>query len=241
MINSVRQTVLSILNKNNYGYVSPSDFNLFAKQAQLDIFEDYFYQYNYQINKENARQSGTGYADIKKGYEEVIDTFGVISPLIQTVPGTPGSNTWNMPSDYYLINKILYRDGARQNEVERVHQNKITLLNQSMLTAPSVLYPAYTQAGSIVTAFPSTINNAGDLTCQYIRFPKDPVWTYINLSGGEPVFDQTAADYQDFELPQDDEPTLIMKILQFSGMSIREIQAVQFGQQQEALEDQQEK
>lgn len=76
MINSVRQTVLSILNKNNYGYVSPSDFNLFAKQAQLDIFEDYFYQYNYQINKENARQSGTGYADIKKGYK------GAITPKV---------------------------------------------------------------------------------------------------------------------------------------------------------------
>ena len=55
------------------------------------------------------------------------------------------------------------------------------------------------------------------------------------------MFDQTAADYQDFELPLDDEPTLISKILQFSGMSIREIQAVQFGQQQEALEDQQER
>ena len=146
-----------------------------------------------------------------------------------------------MPSDYYLINKILYTDGARQNEVERVHQNKITLLNQSMLTAPSKLYPAYTQAGSVVTAFPNTINNVGDLTCQYIRFPKDPVWTYITLAGGEPVFNQSAADYQDFELPLDDEPTLINKILQFAGMSIREIQAVQFGQAQEALEDQQEK
>ena len=55
MINSVRQTVMSTLNKNNYGYISPSDFNLFAKQAQLDIFENYFYQYNYQLNKENAR------------------------------------------------------------------------------------------------------------------------------------------------------------------------------------------
>ena len=42
MINSVRNTVLAILNKNNYGYISPSDFNLFAKQAQMDIFEDYF-------------------------------------------------------------------------------------------------------------------------------------------------------------------------------------------------------
>ena len=76
MINSVRNTVLSILNKNNYGYISPSDFNLFAKQAQMDIFEDYFYQYNYQIQKENSRQSGTGYADIKKRkYEEVIEMF----------------------------------------------------------------------------------------------------------------------------------------------------------------------
>ena len=61
MINSVRNTVLAILNKNNYGYISPQDFNLYAKQAQLDLFEDYFYQYNYQVNKENARQSGTGY------------------------------------------------------------------------------------------------------------------------------------------------------------------------------------
>ena len=84
MINSVRQTVMSILNKNNYGYISPSDFNLFAKQAQLDLFEDYFYSYNYQINKENGRSSGTGYADITKGLEEVIDTFSVTLPLLKS-------------------------------------------------------------------------------------------------------------------------------------------------------------
>ena len=90
MINSVRQTVMSVLNKNNYGYISPSDFNLFAKQAQLDLFEDYFYSYNYQINKENARKSGTGYADITKGLEEVIDTFSSTLPLIQSVQNTNG-------------------------------------------------------------------------------------------------------------------------------------------------------
>ena len=43
MINSVRNTVLAIINKNNYGYISPSDFNLFAKQAQLDLFDEYFF------------------------------------------------------------------------------------------------------------------------------------------------------------------------------------------------------
>jgi len=108
MINSVRQTVMSILNKNNYGYISPSDFNLFAKQAQLDLFETYFYSYNYQLTKENARQSGTGYADITKGLEEVIDTFSVTLPLLNG-----GGNNYFLPSlnttnnDYYLINKNL--------------------------------------------------------------------------------------------------------------------------------------
>ena len=107
MINSVRNTVLSVLNKNNYGYISPSDFNLFAKQAQLDIFDDYFYQYNYQINKENARQPGTGLADIKKGYEEVIEIFSETKYLTHNT-----TNTFFLPApaytsdDHYLINKV---------------------------------------------------------------------------------------------------------------------------------------
>ncbi len=108
MINSVRNTVLAIINKNNYGYISPSDFNLFAKQAQLDIFDEYFIAYNNQINKENGRVSGSGYADIKKGYEEVIDTFSITASLSKNIlneyvvptPATTGS-------DYYLLNKIL--------------------------------------------------------------------------------------------------------------------------------------
>ena len=108
MINSVRQTVMSVLNKNNYGYISPSDFNLFAKQAQLDLFENYFYAYNYQLQKENARQSGTGYADITKGLEEVIDTFSITRPLIIS-----SGSQYFLPSllttndDYYLLNKLL--------------------------------------------------------------------------------------------------------------------------------------
>ena len=102
MINSVRNTVLAILNKNNYGYISPNDFNLYAKQAQLDLFEDLFYEYNYQLIKENARQSGTGYANISKGILETIDLFSVTAPLAHVA-----NNTYTMPVNYYLINKVL--------------------------------------------------------------------------------------------------------------------------------------
>ena len=238
MINSVRNTVLSVLNKNNYGYISPSDFNLFAKQAQLDIFEDYFYQYNYQINKENARQSGTGYADITKGYSEVIDSFSVTAYLAHIA-----TNTFSVPtelttdSDYYLINKVLFVDGTSLKEMEQVSHSKITMLLNSLYTAPSTTFPAFTIEESTLTAYPDTINKDEDVKCQYIRYPEDPKWTYLSLTGGEPAFDSTASDYQDFELPLDDEPDLIMKILQYAGMSIREIAAVQFAQGAENKDD----
>ena len=79
------------------------------------------------------------------------------------------------------------------------------------------------------------------MVSQYIRFPFVPKWTYVDLTNGEPAFDEGAVDYQDFELPNDDEVNLIMKILQYAGMSIREIQAVQFAGAEEQQSEQSEK
>jgi len=97
MIQQVYDAVLAILNKNNYGYLSPADFNLYAQQAQLDLFEDIFYQFNSQVNKENLRGSGTGYADIKKGIVEVIDMFSVTAALTHIA-----NNTFNHTSTLYV-------------------------------------------------------------------------------------------------------------------------------------------
>ena len=35
MINEVRNAVMAVINKNNYGYISPSDFNLFAEKLSM--------------------------------------------------------------------------------------------------------------------------------------------------------------------------------------------------------------
>ena len=45
-INTVYQRVLAIINKEQRGFVSPVEFNLFANQVQMDIFEQYFYDLN---------------------------------------------------------------------------------------------------------------------------------------------------------------------------------------------------
>ena len=313
---------MSIANKNNYGYITPSDFNLYAKQAQLDIFEDYFYQYNSWIIKQNARVSGSEYADILKGLVEVIDSFSETRGLT-----TSGINLYNLPENYYLINKINYYPNAvfsstttaagantltdtnatftttgtvlpgqfvtntsltsvsagfgayivsvdsetqltlSENpfgsaatvgnsytivttagirEVERVSQNKIFYLNSSSLTSPNISYPAYVLGGAnnlltgnTITVYPETIIGAGKVLSQYIRYPLDPNWSYSSLTGGEPVFDEGAADYQDFELPDSDEPNLVNKILQYAGVSIRENDIAVFGNIQEQEDNQQ--
>ena len=110
MINSVRNTVLGILNKNNYGYISPQDFNLYAKQAQLELFDEYFSDYNTAINNENMRKSGTEYANMTKQMLEVIDYFSVTRNLPHNIdsqfylPSTQqGVNSTG--DDFYLLNK----------------------------------------------------------------------------------------------------------------------------------------
>jgi len=310
MINEVRNAVLSILNKNNYGYISPSDFNLFAANAQMEIYEEYYSSYNKTINAENARGSGTDYADIESPIAETLETFLVTDflsniggnrfsvPTVATVGNdayyilkllchptlvASGNNTSALLNslvdstatfiadgidvDYVVVNlntrnvalvetvtsestiklskNIFLASGENYRiystavkELEKVSVGKITMLNASNLTKPSLLFPSYTLEGQTIKAYPNTINGVGQIEAVYFRFPKTPKWTYITLVSGEPVFDQSQLDYQDFELPNEDGYKLVTKILEYCGMSIRETEVVQFGMAQQQLSQQ---
>ena len=73
----------------------------------------------------------------------------------------------------------------------------------------------------------------------YIRYPRDPSWTF-NIVAGSPIFNVGAADYQDFEMPYSDQTTLVWKILQQAGVTIREAEIVQYSTQEELIENQEE-
>ena len=45
-VDTVYQRVLALANKEQRGYITPQEFNLFANQAQMEIFEQYFYDIN---------------------------------------------------------------------------------------------------------------------------------------------------------------------------------------------------
>lgn len=324
MINEVRNTVLSVLNKNNYGYISPSDFNLYVENAQMEIFEDYFTNYNKAINMENARIAGSDYAEIEGPIAETMERFLVtnflfnsagnffIAPSVTTTGDTfyyilkmlyhtniissgissgvgtnllisssgqfttfgitPGDIVVNLNtsqaakvivvvsdteitldshifltnpvsssigSDIFLTNPVNYNIISQSSkEAEKVSVGKITSLNNSLLTRPNNTFPAYTLEGNIIKSFPSTINQFGQVEAVYFRHPKPPKWTFISLVSGEPVFDQSQPDYQDFELPEKDNYRLVMKILQYCGISIRENEVASFAIRQQDIQNQ---
>jgi hypothetical protein len=220
-INDVRETVLAICNKNNYGYISPDDFNLYAKQAQLEVFNEYMSKYNYYINLENNHTSGSDLADLAESARESIEVF--INGTTLAFSSLSGIySVFTAPSDWYHINTITYEiQTGVFVEVAKGSRLDITRLVNSNLTAPSETYPVYVMGQSnSIAIVPNSIDNTANVECVYVRYPVDPVWDYVNLTNGEPMYN--AAGSVDFEVAEDDEPTLVNKILEKAGLSIRE-------------------
>lgn len=66
-VNTVYQTVLLILNKEQRGYITPNEFNKIATQVQLSIFEKYFEDLNVALRKPGFQDE---YADRVDNLEE---------------------------------------------------------------------------------------------------------------------------------------------------------------------------
>ena len=71
-VDTVYQRVQAILNKENRGYMTPQEYNLLANQAQLEIFEQYFYDLS-QFNR--AGEITNEYANIISNIREKISLF----------------------------------------------------------------------------------------------------------------------------------------------------------------------
>jgi hypothetical protein len=75
-VNTVYTTVLSVLNKEQRGYITPDEFNKLATQVQLEIFEKYFEDLNQQLR---VPQTDSEYANRQKNIDSCISIFKTIA------------------------------------------------------------------------------------------------------------------------------------------------------------------
>lgn len=231
MINDIRNTVLSILSKDNNGYLTPEQFNLYSDAAQTEIFEKYQYDISIATNKMNSNQHTSGLGNVLARLSEVIDNFRIVDAL--TFISTPLGFT--KPEDAFSLGTITTTSGIT---VDPIDHSKLSRLNLSIDTSPTADYPVYTVAGGNIKIYPESIQTAN---IAYLRYPKKPKWTYVSLVDGEPLFDQGNADYQDFELPLSEKVDLIVKILQYAGVQISNEEVVKAAKTEEIQEKQEHK
>ena len=213
-IDTVYQKVLAIANKEQRGYITPQEFNLFANQAQMEIFEQYFYDLN-QFRR--LPGNDTEYADMVSIIEEKIaifenSTYSNISNGAVTFP------------TLHKLGSLFFINGSDYVEVERVSNKDLHLINSAPLTAPTAARPIYVQT-SATTAQMYPKATSTNVTVNYIAKPATVKWTYVVINN-KAIHNSSASDLQNFELHASEENELVVKILQLAGISIKDYQLV---------------
>jgi hypothetical protein len=222
-VDTVYQRVQAILNKENRGYMTPQEYNLLANQAQLEVFEQYFYDLN-QFNR--AGEITNEYANIVNNIKEKINLFRTTSSLIKA------NSVFTLPSNLYRLGTVYYNNTT---ELDGIDQNDFLHINASKLTKPDAKKPVYIRNGNELTVYPIDITS---LSCTYIKNPVQVVWGYVEISDVA-KYDSSAAT--NFELHDSDETTVVYKILSYAGLVIKQPEISQIAEQKDNVKVQKEK
>ena len=224
-VDNVYTKVLSILNKESRGFLTPGEFNKIASQVQLDLLDKAFYDYNRAIVRQSAGRGGQGYADIPRKIQDKIDPFYATSSISLT------SGVGTLPTFYNIINVSA---DSRLTDVERIEKSKLSFLLSSPLTAPSTTFPIYYITGSTITVNPSSLST---IQMDFLSVPSDPVWANtVDSTTGALTFD--SANAVDFTLHPSEEVELVLGVLKYAGVVIKDPSVIQMATQEDNIKTQ---
>ena len=232
LIDTVYQRVLAIANKEQRGYITPQEFNLFANQAQTDIFEQYFYDVS-QFGR--APSNSTEYSNLVDIVDDKIAPF----KKKETGPTGYGSGVFEIPTYVYKLGTVKFQE---KYIVDEVQEDELLNINNSLLTKPNKKRPVYLRFGhnttslEVIQVYPNSINS--QLTYSYIKKPNTVNWGYA-VVGGNALYDGTSA--VNFELHPSEEKKLVLKILALCGILLKEADLYSVANSEEQTQTQQQK
>ena len=208
-VDTVYKTVLLILNKEQRGYMTPDEFNKIGQQVQLEIFEKYFEDLNQIVR---APQTDADYADRLSYLEEKISIFENNS----TKTVVSGAVSF---LDVHRLNTVSYNN----IELQKVGRKEYYNIIKSPLTKPTELYPIYLQEGNSLKIEPKSISS---IDISFIKKPLDIKWNFV-ADEGLGIFVYTSNGTTDFELHSSEQTEVILRILAYAGIVIRDPQIIQ--------------
>mgnify|MGYP003138640143 CR=1 FL=1 len=245
-IDTVYQTVLALANKEQRGYITPQEFNLFANHAQTLIFEQYFYDLN-QFKRVPGNQSN--YADTSSIIEDKLAIFDARVILNSDLTQVQESQ-FTLPNNFYRL-KNIQADYAN-DEVEYVDivnsqktievttaQKANEIIHGGPLVRPTPNRPicylsSAADGNQTLNVFPGVDTVRLDYTSSPIRAQ----WGYVVVNE-KALWNPNTSN--NFTLHESEEKNLINKILKLAGVSIEDPGLVQVATQEEIKNIRQEK
>ena len=221
-VDTVYQKVLALANKEQRGYITPQDFNLFANQAQKEIFEQYFYDTN--IARKN-QGNDTVYADVDDMLEEKMQIFEKTDVAVTVSQYTPSLSGKILPEYIYRVHRVELNG----NPCEILNTKDFYDCNEAgPLLHPTTARPIANirnnilrvHKGKDLPVFPSRII--------YFTLPAKVNWTYVVINK-QAMYDANPST-QDFELHSSEENQLINKILMLAGLANQQPDIMKAGQ-----------
>ena len=124
-------------------------------------------------------------------------------------------------------------------EAERINANEFLYINASPLTKPKNVRPVFVSNSSGIRIYGSSeITDTTKVELQYIKKPAKVEWNY-QMVFGEALYN--SASSVNFELHSTEEVELVIKILELSGILIKDLNLYQVMNQEEQETIQQEK
>ena len=238
-VNTVYQTVLFILNKEQRGYVPPAEFNSLAAQVQLEIFESYFPDGN-QLNRvnQNNTQNNTEFFNMSKDIQSKLTPF---EQELQLTINAEDAFLQPQLSGTGSINRIVRKFGSiistydGQPKYDSITQftsksdyNKIV---RSKLTLPTKQNPIYylssgtsTSSSLFITPLPDSV------LANCLVYPLNPRWNFTIGNSGQYLYNSTNS--VNFELDSSEQTSLVIGLLKYFGVVINDPTIIQVAEQE---------
>jgi len=173
-VNQVYKLIQFIANKNQQGYLNPSQFNLIINQAQNSYT-------SFLLGSLQQYMPGRPVARVELGNNSIVRQR--LAPIIKATTLTiDGAGFSPYPTDYVQV------DAIRTNTLQRVRfvqQDSLYSYYNSVID-PVADNPIYLLEDNGLRFYPITLGSA---KLSYVSDPVDMVWAYTLDVNGRPVYD----------------------------------------------------
>ena len=145
------------------------------------------------------------------------------------------------PKQFYKLGQVLHNAGGATipRELQEVGRDELYHLLSSDLTAPNANNPIYLYEKNQLTVYSGTPAITTGIEVAYLRKPLPPIWNFT--VGGNNQYIYNSSGSFNFELHPAEQTELVLKILLYAGVVVKDPQIIQVAAQQVAQENQNQK